>query len=299
MAGHYSLVCFGELLWDILPTANVAGGAPFNIVNRANALGVASAVISSVGDDPLGKALLSLVEEKGNASSFIQTHPILQTSVVNITVSPYGEPKYDIVKPVAWDDIVVNDINLQLVSDCDVFVYSSLGIRSAASREAMFELEKRARLSVCDINLRDGHYERSTIERMLEVADILRMNEDELSMLSQWMGIESASVERKMELIQEAYRYDTIIVTLGSKGALSLRDGQLIQQAVFKVNVRDTVGSGDAFLAAYLTQRLKNVREQQALRYACAVGAVTASKDGGTPIITQDEIMALLSDSAS
>ena len=102
----YDIVCFGELLWDMLPNGKVVGGAPFNICNRASALGVSSAVITSIGEDELGKELLKAVADKGNDVSYIQTHPELPTSTVEVSVGESGEPHYDIVHPVAWDDII-------------------------------------------------------------------------------------------------------------------------------------------------------------------------------------------------
>jgi fructokinase len=120
------------------------------------------------------------------------------------------------------------------------------------------------------------------------------MNEAELSMVASWKGIQFASIEEQLKIIAERYGYDTVIVTLGSKGAISYRDGIYHKQAVFSVKVKDTVGSGDAFLAAYLVRRLKGEEESAALKYACAVGALTASKPGGTPIITAEEIKAFI-----
>jgi len=123
------LVCFGELLWDMLPSGKVAGGAPFNIVNRAQSLGLDAKVISSVGLDTLGDQLVALVEAKGNDTSYIQRHPSLPTSQVMIEVGQNGEPHYDIVHPVAWDDIRYVDSFTDLVRQSKSFVYSSLGLR--------------------------------------------------------------------------------------------------------------------------------------------------------------------------
>jgi len=92
VGSQVDLVCFGELLWDNLPSGKVAGGAPFNIVNRATALGLKAEVITSVGSDPLGAELTELVAAQGNSTKYIQEHPSLQTSVVNIEVGDNGEP---------------------------------------------------------------------------------------------------------------------------------------------------------------------------------------------------------------
>lgn len=280
----------------MLPSGKVAGGAPFNIVNRANALGTKSIVISSVGNDMLGDELVDLVQQKGNSTDLIQRHPCLATSTVEIHLGDDGEPFYNIVAPVAWDDIPCNQSICEHVSNSKAFVYSSLGLRDERARKSLFDLIHVAALKVCDINLRDGHFEKETIFKMLEHADILRMNEHELNMISNWLELKSETEEDRLAEIGAKYNYSLVIATLGPKGALVYSAGQFIRQQVFKVKVADTVGSGDAFLAAFLVKYLKNKTLAECLRFACAVGALNASKPGGTPIISDSEIELMLSD---
>ncbi len=289
------LVCFGELLWDVLPHRKVAGGAPFNIVNRANALGIHAEVISSVGKDALGDDLIALVKDKGNPIGYIQRHPNLPTSTVQITVGESGEPHYVILAPVAWDDIRLTPEMVDLVRNSKSFVYSSLGLRDQRSREVLFDLLDFANLKVCDVNLRQGHYSEETILRMIRKADILRMNEYELELVSRLESLDVGDKKKAMATLAERYKLDSVIATLGKAGAISYAKGNFYKQPVFKVDVKDTVGSGDAFLAAYMVKKLKGASEENCLRYGCAIGALTASKDGGTPSISRSEISELLS----
>ena len=60
-----TLVCFGEVLWDVLPTGKIAGGAPMNVAYHANNLGFSTKMISRVGTDALGRELLDFLDEKG------------------------------------------------------------------------------------------------------------------------------------------------------------------------------------------------------------------------------------------
>lgn len=278
----------------MLPSGKVAGGAPFNIVNRATALGARAEVISSLGKDVLGDELIQLVGDKGNSTTYIQRHPSLPTSVVEIKVQKSGEPHYDIIYPVAWDDVKVDGLVQELVQSSEAFIYSSLGLRDARSREALFKLLPKANLKICDINLRDGHYEEETIMRMIAEADILRMNETELAMISEWSGI--GDLDRKMQIsaLSEFYDFEMVIATLGGEGAVCYYQNEWHVQPVFKVKVKDTVGAGDAFLASFIHQYLKSIPVPECLRYACAVGALTAAKDGGTPIISNKEIALML-----
>ena len=294
---NIDLVCFGELLWDNLPTGKVAGGAPFNIVNRATALGMSAEVITSVGSDTLGKELIKLVSSKGNSTKFIQQHKTLQTSVVNIEVGPNGEPHYDIVHPVAWDDVTLDESVVSLVKNASSFVYSSLGLRDERSREVLFQLLEHAQLKICDINLRDGHFTQKTILRMIEKADILRANESELEMISSWLNLTHLNRREQMQSLTERYNYKMVITTLGGEGAVCYKDDEFHVQPVFKVNVKDTVGAGDAFLASFIYSYLGLQPIDKCLKFACAVGSITASKNGGTPSITMSEIDTMLNSS--
>lgn len=291
------IVCFGELLWDMLPSGKVVGGAPFNISNRARSLGLEAVVVTSVGIDLLGDELLEVVESMGNSIDYIQRHPSLPTSTVEISVGDGGEPHYTIVHPVAWDDIKLLPALIELVRHARVFIYSSLGLRDSRSRDVLFELLKYAQLKVCDINLREGHFTKETIMHMMKNADVLRMNEYELSMAARWLGLDIDSFEDGVKKIAAHFDYQCVVATLGGEGAMSYRDGLFYTQPVFKVEVKDTVGAGDAFLASYITKTLQGASEENALRFACAVGALTASKNGGTPNITADEINMILSTS--
>lgn len=289
------IVCFGEILWDMLPSGKVAGGAPFNISNRAQSLGADAVVISSVGKDYLGDQLLELAASKGNNVDFIQGHPTLNTSTVEILVGESGEPHYDIVHPVAWDDIKITDELVDLVKNSKAFVYSSLGLRDERSRSVLFKLLPYAKLKVCDINLRDGHYTKDTILQMLDHADILRMNEHELNMVAKWLDMKVDSFEDGVTQLAQKYDYQAVVATLGGDGAMSYAKGSFHRQAVYAVEVKDTVGAGDAFLASYLVKKLNGASEELALSYGCAIGALTASKDGGTPDISEEEIDQIMS----
>ena len=235
-----------------------------------------------------------LVRQKGNRTDFIQRHPELPTSTVEVQVGEGGEPHYTIVHPVAWDDIQISPELIQLVQSAKVFVYSSLALRDERSRDTLFSLLPYARLKVCDINLREGHYSKETILRMLEQADILRMNEFELKKAAHWLNIPIDSFEDGVIKIADHYDYQAVVATLGGDGAMSYRNKTFFRQPVFKVQVKDTVGAGDAFLASYLSRMIAGDDEHTTLRYACAVGALTAAKDGGTPVIDPIEIDQML-----
>lgn len=289
------LICFGELLWDVFPSGKVIGGAPYNIVNRANALGLHSSVITSIGKDAHGEELLTSIRAAGIDTTFVQVHDTLPTGVVRVSVGEEGEPTYDIVRPVAWDDIRVDEAVVTAVNTSRAFIYSSLGLRDQRSCTALFSLLPYASLKICDINLREGHYKKQTILKMMRHADILRTNENELSKVCEWLGLQHLNRREQMKQLAEHYNYKLVLSSLGGEGAVCLQGDDFYVQPVYKVDVVDTVGAGDAFLATFVYSYLQGRDIPACLRMGCILGALTASKKGGTPNITSEEIYDMLS----
>jgi len=290
----YDLICFGELLWDVFPSGKVIGGAPYNITNRATALGLKASVITSIGRDALGDELIDLIKENKVDTTFIQVHDTLPTSEVRIKVGEGGEPTYDIVRPVAWDDVRINENIRSAVRGSQSFVYSSLGLRDQRSCDALFDLLPHAQLKICDVNLRDGHFKKETILKMLRHADVLRTNEHELQMISSWLGLAGLDRREQMKKLSAHYGYKFVLSSLGEHGAVCLQGDHFYTQPVYKVDVEDTVGAGDAFLASFINCYLDGRDLPACLRMGCVVGALTASKKGGTPEITNEEIDQML-----
>jgi len=121
------------------------------------------------------------------------------------------------------------------------------------------------------------------------------MNETELKYIVGLLGVECASLQSQISAIRAKYNYKNVIVTLGSDGVVAYDGDTFYKQDVFPVEVKDTVGAGDAFLAGYTSCILDGKTEKEALRYGAAIGALTASKHGGTPEISQEEIDSFLS----
>lgn len=133
MINNY-VVCFGEVLWDNLPSGRVPGGAPLNVAYHLKKLEVEASIISSVGNDNFGRELLEAIEEKGLSTEFCLISEKYPTSTVNINFSNNNEVNYDIVSPVAWDALEWRNDFYNLVEKSNAFVYGSLSGRSQVSR---------------------------------------------------------------------------------------------------------------------------------------------------------------------
>lgn len=284
-----TITCFGEILWDVLPTSKQPGGAPMNVAADLRNFGLNAQLISRVGSDDLGRELLDFLAEKQIPLDLIQVGQTHLTGVAKANISDSNAVTYKIVQPVAWDYIQLEAGLLDVVRQSDLFVYGSLAARSPQTRETLLSLLAVAQRKVFDVNLRAPHYDRATVEELLHRADIAKLNEHELVELSEWYGEEN-DLHHAMGQLRDRYKLDKLCVTLGADGAVLLDEMGLHSQVGFPVEVADTIGSGDAFLAAFLYKTLRGDSPQRILEFACATGAYVATQQGATPDFTEQLI---------
>ena len=287
-----AIACFGEMLWDVLPTGKQPGGAPLNVAVHLHNFGADAQIISRVGRDDLGAELLDFVVAKGISTDYVQQGETHLTGVVKANVSDNNEVVYKIVQPVAWDYIQYDDALGQLVAEADAFVFGSLVARSPASRDTLYRLLEHAGLKVFDVNFRAPHYSRGVVTYLLQQADVVKLNHHELAEIMDWFGGPAAEATA-LPWLAERFGLQTVCVTKGADGAALWTDGQLYQSPGVPVTVQDTIGSGDAFLAALLTGRLAGQAHADYLAFACAAGALVATYQGATPAISAAQVRAL------
>jgi len=287
------VVCYGEVLWDLLPTGKIAGGAPMNAAYHINNLGLSATMISRIGADDLGRELLAFLNDKGVSTRYVQTDPLLPTGIVNVTLNSKGSPAYEIVQPVAWDNIQPDEELHDIVKEADALVFGSLACRSERSKNTLLELLDVATLRVFDTNLRRPFYSQSLLEELLSKTDIAKMNDEELAIIAGWNGVQ-ADEATQMQFLKQKFGLERLILTKGENGAACLDETGYHTHPGFPVQVRDTIGSGDAFLAAFLSKMLAGADSPECLEFACALGALVATKQGGTPDINTLEIQKLI-----
>ncbi|WKK66978.1 carbohydrate kinase family protein [Lutimonas zeaxanthinifaciens] len=288
------IVCFGETLWDVFPDGKRIGGAPLNVASRLSSLGLKVGLISSVGKDRLGKKIKTYLQEKGISSNCLQSHPDLPTGTVTVSLDTNGSATYKINSPVAWDRINEDPKAVQIVKTSSIFIYGSLSSRDPVSFNTLTKLLNKATFKAFDLNLRPPHYSKETLEKLLRQADLLKINDEELDVLCGWYEIDKLPVEEQLQKISEMTSTPAICLTLGAKGAILLSEGSIFKCLGFKVEIADTVGAGDSFLAGLVYQLLNNTPKLKALRFACALGALVASKKGANARVHPDEIESLL-----
>jgi fructokinase len=260
-----------------------------NVAYHLRKLAVRPALITRVGLDTYGKRLIQLMEKQDIPTDFFQMDFELDTGRVTTTPGEGEEVHYDIVKPVAWDHIRWDDTFEPLVRESRYFVYGSLGVRSESSREVLYRLLEMAPHRVLDINLRPPHYSRPVLEQLLSGVQLLKLNLAELELLTGWFAHYRSERDR-MQAIQDRFRIPMVVVTKGSQGAVLLTDGVFYEHAGFRVELADTVGSGDAFLAGLLSRLLQGASPAAAIEFASAMGALIASYNGPCPDYTVKEV---------
>ncbi len=281
---------FGEVLWDDFPGGKVLGGAPLNVLVRLRSLGVDTSMISSRGDDADGEELLRQIESKNVNTDLLQVCKDQATSLVKVHLDACGSASYEIVYPCAWDRIQVEEAALQRVAESDAFIYGSLSTRDEVSRKTLEQLVEKAKFKIFDVNLRPPHYDTDRLLEMMKKADLVKLNDDELYELSKAYGSKHNSIKQNIQFLANLSGTQRICVTLGSHGAVYFENGELYRHCGYRVKVADTVGSGDSFLAGLTYKLLNNTPPQEAVSFACALGALVASHHGATPEISLKEI---------
>lgn len=278
-----SVVCFGEILWDNLPDGKRPGGAPMNVAYHLHKLGLQSHLISSIGNDVAGKELLDFLNGIGIETTWIQTNDNYETSQVLAAINEENEVSYEIVAPVAWDDIRWEGEMENLIKTADAFVFGSLCSRNEASRSTLLKMLAHARYKVFDVNLRAPHYSPELVSDLLRQADLVKINSAELRLISEWSNISYTRELDCIEAIFDKFGMQEILITKGPHGATYYNRSLTYEYPAYSISVADTIGSGDSFLAAFLAMKLADEPLDVTLDYAVAMGAFITAQSGACP----------------
>lgn len=291
-------VCFGEILFDVFEKTRKIGGAPLNIALRTKSFGLEVAVVSAIGNDEDGKELKQYIQENGINIQSISTDPNHNTGVVKVLLNDRGSATYDITFPSAWDFIKIDEETKALVQESEIFFFGSLACRNEVSKNSLFELLQcnASMFKVFDVNLRAPHYKIEILEELMNKSDFIKFNDDEILEIASKMDYHSALLEENILFIADKTNTKSICVTRGRHGSILLWEGKFYYNNGYVVQVADTVGAGDSFLAALITKLMDQQDPQHALDFSSAVGALVASQHGANPKIESSEIKKFLED---
>ncbi len=289
------VLCFGEVLWDGFGTEKKAGGAPMNVAMHLLQQQIPAQMITRIGKDDLGDELFAYLKAQQFPTQLIQHDPELPTCLVTVELDENHQAKYIIPQPVSWDNIQPTNTEKTGIKEAfpfDVIVYGSLACRSETSFTTLLQLLENPAYKIFDVNLRPPHFTLATIETLAQQADLVKMNEEEILFLSP-QNQQHISLEEQMKSFRDRYQNETVCVTLGKHGCIVLHRQQFYKHPGFKVEVADTVGAGDSFLANFIAGLINRLPMEEILVNASAIGAFVAGSYGANPVYDPEKINAI------
>lgn len=277
------IIGLGEILWDMLPTGKQLGGAPANFAYHVCRLGGNGWAVSAISDDELGR-------EIKNTLSIKKLNTILEevnepTGTVQVTLNAAGVPTYDITEGVAWDHIPFTERIGNLAKETSAVCFGTLAQRSPESRATIhkfIESMPAGSLKVYDINLRQKYYDEKIISDSLRLADILKINDEELEIVSRMLCLSGTSEERCRAISRE-FNLKFVILTMGGDGSKVILEDRVHLSTPGKINIVDTVGAGDSFTAAFMLAYLRGESIENAHTLATEVSSYVCTKAGAMP----------------
>ena len=278
------VIGMGEALWDVLPEGRKIGGAPANFAFHAGQAGMDARVVSAVGRDALGDETLLTLQQKGlNTDAVARVD--FPTGVVQVTLSEGGIPQYDICEDVAWDNIPFTPALDELARNAQAVCWGSLAQRSEVSRNCIYRFldampSEQGRLKVFDINLRQHFYSIDVIEASCQRANVLKINEEELVIVSELLRLGTPQVEQQCRLLMERFSLDMLVLTCGCNGSYIFTPVETSFRVTPLVQVADTVGAGDSFTATLVADLLKGAPIGVAHEHAVQLAAYVCTQQG-------------------
>ncbi len=284
------IVGIGEILWDMLPSGKVIGGAPANFAYHAQELGESSIVVSCVGNDELGREIISSLEKKDMPTEFLYIDKSHPTGVVSARINKEGKPSYLIQEEVAWDYIPTSTLIRELAFKSAAVCFGTAAQRSQLSRmtiQTFVGLMEQDSIRVFDINLRQNFYSQDVIETSLSLANVLKLNVNELSVVKKLLRL-NGDEKKILNELSRKYSLNLIALTRGREGSILFTEGKTSNHEGHKINVEDTVGAGDAFVAGLVTGMLRGYELDDLHNKANRVASYICSKRGATPSLTNE-----------
>lgn len=289
------IVSVGEVLWDVLGDREFLGGAPLNFSISAQRLGNEVVLLSAVGRDRRGEMALEAIRAQGLGTDWVRTVPSQPTGTARATIDDTGSASFSIQRPVAYDRLDLDEAALQQLTAVrpDWIYFGTLAQISAGNEALLHRLTTGApgARRFYDLNLREGQWSVPLVQRLSNLATVLKLNESEAEMLFGASGMSGVfSLERFCQSWSQRYQLDVICVTLGERGCAVWSGGALEEFPGVRVKVADTVGAGDAFSAAFLHGIERGWPMARIAAFANSLGSLVASRAGATPAWTLEEL---------
>lgn len=290
------ILSVGEVLWDVFPDSERLGGAAFNFSAHARRLGHEVRFLSAVGDDERGRAALERASAMGLPAEHIQTVTQAPTGTVTIQLDREGNPTFTIHRPAAYDCVEMAPAAIEaLAAWRPEWIYHGTLHQAEPRMRALFHRIAKAVPSrrFYDINLRRDCYDAPLVQELLQRAHAVKLNEDEAAEVDAMFGSRHRDLEEFCRDWSGRLGWQAVCVTRGEHGCAVLAGAEWAESPGYAVQVVDTVGSGDAFAAAFLHGLSQGWPPARIGDFANRLGAVVASRAGAVPEWTPAECASL------
>ncbi len=289
------LVGLGELLWDAYEDSKRLGGAPANVAYHAAALGNETIVATRVGVDELGREATAQLAAAHVSTDFIQVDTMRPTGVTHVRVNDRGEPSFSIPEEVAWDHLEWSSSWQALAESADVVCFGTLALRAPRSRSTILQFLRSTTpnaVRVFDVNLRHSFYSEDLLVQLLRRSDIVKLNELELEQLADMFAVTGRSIADSARELLKAHHLRLVCVTRGEEGSLLVTETDNVAHASVAVDVVDTTGAGDAFVAALAHHYWRGSSLDSMGRAANHLAAWVTTQKGATPPLEEAVVAA-------
>jgi len=295
------MIGVGEVLWDLLPTGRVLGGAPANFAYMTNVLGDQGIVASRVGRDELGREACKVMQQLGLTIDYLQQDDSRATGTAVVSIGPAGQPTFLIKELVAWDFLQWSPDWEELSARADVVCFGSLAQRSPVSAftiERFLKNVRKSGLRICDVNLRQSFYSCEVLRRSFQHADIVKLNGEELIRVASLLGLGNGGEQALAKRLLAEFDLRLVCITRADRGSVLVSPSETVEHAGFRVKVEDAVGAGDAFTACLAHHYSRGCSLKETSEAANRFAAWVATQRGATPPIAPEQLQNILTGAA-
>ena len=263
------------------------GGAPVNFACHCRQLGARGIPVSCLGADRAGHDLAQAVAALGLEVGHLQVHPDVPTGTVQVVLDARGKPVYDIKEGVAWDFIRLNDDLCRLAPTVDAVCFGTLAQRAETSRATIQQFVARCpdrALKIHDVNLRQSFFTKPLIEASLQLANVLKVSDEELPVLAALFGLRGVVLDQLRQLM-DRFQLRLVAYTRGAEGSLLVTPDTVADHPGCRPKAIDTVGAGDSYTATLCMGLLRGHAVEDIIQHASRVAAFVCEQPGATPTL--------------
>ena len=281
------ITSIGEILFDVYPNGKSLGGAPLNFIYHVIKLTGNGNFISRIGADDLGKEIVNILDERQIPRLFLQEDRNHKTGEAITSLNDNKIPTFKIEEDRAYDFIELNEtVENLLNNETECMYFGTLAQRSGTSANTIQSLFGKNIKYFCDLNIRQNFYTKEIIKSSLYASNVLKLNTDELNLISDLFFEKNMNVTETSKMILENFNLDLLCVTKGEEGAIifnNSNESNSYNAHIKKEEIVDTVGAGDAFASILCLGYLKSWNIEKINKTAAEFAGEIVKVDGALP----------------